>query len=184
MKTLNGFTLLELIATISISSILMSIALPSFDNLKSRSEIKAQVQNLQATLRLGRQTAIQNNQKTTLCPTSDGKSCSNDWSQGYMLFIDLNADRNLNHDDSILNLQLNTNENITLNWKAFGYKNSFQWHHTGITNHQNGLFSFCYNNKPKQTRALIVSKSGRVRHSKDSNGNEIHENASRNDLVC
>jgi len=88
----RGFTLLELLTTISIVAILTAIAVPSFDYLNNRRITQTQVENLQRALALARQTALAKNRQVALCPSLDGNACANsqDWSSGYLVFIDAN----------------------------------------------------------------------------------------------
>ena len=146
-------------------------------------KIKTQVDDLAKVLRVSRTTAVNVNDKVTICPTDDNHKCISDWSAGYMSFIDKNGNRVLDADESILNIYTNKNDESNLSWKAFGHRKSIQWLETGITNHQNGTFYFCHEDATK-SRALIITKAGRIRYSKDSDGDSLHENASGEPLKC
>ncbi len=185
MKQSNrAFTLIELLISISVIAITFNLALPSFGEILDRSKVRANVQQLTQTLQLSRIKAISGNTKVTLCPINETGVCGSDWSTGYMSFIDNNGDRQYNGDDVILTEYLSTDEKSSLSWRAFGHKNSLQWLATGITNHQNGSFEFCYDNKADKSRALFLTKAGRIRHSKDTNGDDIHENSTGGAIRC
>lgn len=183
-KKQQGITLIELILALAIVSILLGSGLPSLNSFIEKSRIVSQVNYLHSILQQGKSVAVTDRKFVTLCPSDDGKTCSKDWSDGYILFLDKNRDRKLDLDETLLSQHSIEHEEISLRWAAFGIKSSLQWHQTGITNHQNGYFEFCYKDRPKLSRALILSKSGRIRHSTDTNGNEIHEDASGDDLAC
>jgi len=180
----SAFTLIELLITLAIMFILTGMALPSFQEVLDNSKLTSQVDGLVKTLKLARTTAITSNRKVTICPTDDSKKCLSDWSVGYMSFIDENGDRKLNGKETIMSFFKNENEKSTLSWKAFGFRKSLQWLATGITNHQNGSFQFCYNNDASMSRALIITKAGRIRYSKDTDGDNIHENSRGKPLIC
>lgn len=180
----NGFTIIELIICITIIAILLTIALPSFSNLLIENKVSSQVQKLTQTLQLSRTRAITNNIRVTICPIDKSTTCSKDWSTGYMSFIDINGDRQYNENDTIIFQHTENNKKITLNWRAFGHKRSLQWLATGITNHQNGSFEFCYEGSPKKSRALFITKAGRIRFSKDTDGDEFHENSKGGVITC
>lgn len=182
--TNRGFTLIDLIMTLGIMSILFGAALPAFDEFLDKQKLISETNKLRGTLHSSRLTAISQNKKVTVCPSSDQVNCHNNWSDGYMAFIDNNGDRQLNQNDELITFNKVQNEKITLRWKAFGGKYSMQWHQTGITNHQNGSFEFCFKDRPKLSRALIITKAGRIRNSKDETGDEIHENSRGENLVC
>lgn len=94
MQRHAGFTLLELLIAVSIIAILMAVAVPSFDYVNSRIITKSQVENLQRTLSMARQTAVTKNRQTIVCPSASGSTCKNDndWSYGFMAFVDKNSD--------------------------------------------------------------------------------------------
>lgn len=180
----SAFTLIELLITLAMVFILSGMALPSFKEVLDNSKLSVQVDGLVKTLKVARTTAISENRKVTICPTDETQICLSEWTNGYMSFIDENGDRKLNNEEKILTYFKNQNEKLTLSWKAFGFRKSLQWLETGITNHQNGSFQFCYNNDASKSRALIITKAGRIRYSKDIDGDNIHENSRGKPLVC
>jgi len=179
-----GFTLIELLITISIISILLGYALPSFSDLLEKKKVDANVQRLTQTLQLSRIKAINENIKVTLCPINQNLVCSSDWSTGYMSFIDKDGDRQYGGQDELLLEFYSQDEKAQLSWRAFGHRRSLQWLETGITNHQNGSFELCYDGDEKKSRALFLTKAGRIRFSKDTNGDGIHENSKGSPISC
>ena len=70
MKRSNSaFTLIELLITISIISITLNLALPSFGEILDRSKVSANVQRLIQTLQSSRLKAISSNNKVTATRT-------------------------------------------------------------------------------------------------------------------
>ena len=184
MKKKTGFTLIELLMVISIMAILLGVALPSFSNLLERKKVSSNVQRLIQTLQMSRLKSITDNVKVTICPVNKSLNCASDWSKGYISFVDADGDRQYNGDDQLLFQFYSEDEKSRLSWRAFGHKKSLQWLETGITNHQNGSFEFCYNDDLKLARGLYITKAGRVRYSKDSNGDGIHEKVNGSPINC
>lgn len=180
----QGFTLIELLIILGIIMLLANMAVPSLTKLIHQEKITAEVNRLTGAIQVSRNTAATHSSKVTLCPSNDGRNCSKNWSSGYLAFIDKNGDRKRSSNEAIITQHKNTNKNIQLNWRAFGTKHSLQWLPTGITNHQNGSFEYCYKNKPKLSRGLYITKAGRVRLSKDKNKDGIHETASGKNIRC
>lgn len=75
----RGFTLIELMVTITVAAVLLTIALPSFVNTTLNSKLRATANNLSAAVMLSRSEAIKRNAATQLCPSDNDSSCSGDW---------------------------------------------------------------------------------------------------------
>jgi type IV fimbrial biogenesis protein FimT len=180
----NGFTLIELLLGIAIITILLGQAIPSFNQLIEKRKATANVQRLMQTLQFSRTTAITENTTVTVCPTSDGLNCSSNWSDGYLSFKDINNNRTFDSGDEKLVEYLTHDTKSQTSWRAFGVRSSLQWLPTGITNHQNGSFELCYDSKAELARGLFITKAGRIRNSKDRDGDGIHENATGSRIRC
>ena len=83
----SGFTLIELMVTISIMAILLMIAVPSFQNATLGSKLSSFANNLVSSAHLARSEAIKRNADVTLCVSnSDGTDCgSGGWEQGWIV---------------------------------------------------------------------------------------------------
>jgi type IV fimbrial biogenesis protein FimT len=66
-KPVSGFTLVELLMTIALASILMAIAVPSFNQLVVGSRLTTQANELVAAINLARSEAIKRNANISLC---------------------------------------------------------------------------------------------------------------------
>src|SRR4029453_2229612 len=62
-----GFTLVELMFTLAVGSVLMAIAVPSFNQLMASSQLTTQANSFVAALNLARSEAIKRNTSVTLC---------------------------------------------------------------------------------------------------------------------
>lgn len=85
-RRVRGFTVTEMVITISIMTILASIAVPSFRNATLASQLRASANSLLAGTRLARSEAIKRNATVAMCPSSDGSSCAaGTWEQGWII---------------------------------------------------------------------------------------------------
>ncbi|MET0536076.1 MAG: GspH/FimT family pseudopilin [Steroidobacter sp.] len=71
-----GFTIIELMITVSVASILLAIAIPSFNQMMVSSRLVAQSNDVVSGLSLARSEAIKRNATVTVCRSTDGTSCA------------------------------------------------------------------------------------------------------------
>ncbi|QOW25749.1 GspH/FimT family pseudopilin [Lysobacter sp. H23M47] len=72
----SGFSLIELIVTIVVLAILVTLATPSFTSLLNSSRLTAQANELVASLQLARSEAVRRNTPVTLCRSTNGSTCA------------------------------------------------------------------------------------------------------------
>ncbi|MEO7052213.1 MAG: GspH/FimT family pseudopilin [Rhodanobacter sp.] len=85
----KGFTLVELMVTIAVVAILLAIALPSFRNVIQRNRVASASNDLLASVSYARTTAINRGQLVSMCPSTDGASCTSagkDFESGWIVY--------------------------------------------------------------------------------------------------
>lgn len=89
-NNVNGFTLFELIIVLMIMSLLYFFAQSGLHNMLVRTQVNSDAYRFFLTLSFARQAAIKHNRLIMVCPTFNQTTCSDDWSDGYMVVHDQN----------------------------------------------------------------------------------------------
>ncbi|HHJ16839.1 MAG TPA: prepilin-type N-terminal cleavage/methylation domain-containing protein [Gammaproteobacteria bacterium] len=93
MKNAHGFTLVELMVTLTVIAILATVAVPSFTNTIKDNRMVAQINRLAGSLAIARSDAIRFGREATVCVSSDQATCTGEtnWELGWMVWVDLNG---------------------------------------------------------------------------------------------
>lgn len=90
MKRYTGFTLIELIITVAIAAIVLTIGIPSFNATIRQNRLITTTNDFAAALSLARSEAIKRGTRVTLCKSTDGTTCvtTGGYDQGWIVFVD------------------------------------------------------------------------------------------------
>jgi len=85
-----GFTLIELVTTLSVLAITLAIGIPAFAGLQQRARAANAYHLLTGSLSIARLSAVKRGEPVSVCPSSDGVRCRDDvvWSNGWIVFAD------------------------------------------------------------------------------------------------
>ncbi|KAF0098756.1 MAG: type IV fimbrial bioproteinis protein FimT [bacterium] len=88
----EGMSLVEVLATLAILSILLTVAVPAFDAMITSSRFATSANLYLTSLHLARSEAIKRNGRVALCKSADGATCTANgrWDQGWIVFHDVN----------------------------------------------------------------------------------------------
>jgi type IV fimbrial biogenesis protein FimT len=159
-----GFTLLELIITLSIALILFGMVIPSFRTLMVKNLQAGEVNNLVHHFHLARSLSITNETHYVLCPSHDGEHCDNtvDWSHGYILYEDSNRNRSRDQPELLQAAHQPTHDrNIDI--ESTDGRRYVVYHGDGRPSGHNLTLTFCDPDNRIPPKAVIVSNLGRIR---------------------
>jgi type IV fimbrial biogenesis protein FimT len=87
---LKGFTLIELMVTLSIAAVLMMIAVPSLETYRRNSELTSATNTLFAAINAARGEAMKRGMSAMVVPVGN----DNNWNAGWVVFVDSDSSRN------------------------------------------------------------------------------------------
>lgn len=157
----NGFTLYELLLTMTLLAIVAGLALPSFEKIVANGRLRTEVNALFHAIHLARQESVIRRQVVSICPSQDGTTCtaSLDWSDGWIMFNNLDRDDPPNRDPGEAVLQVHRNDGavrMTANRRGFTLRST-------ELRATNGTIVVCDPAGRVTPRALVVSYTGRPR---------------------
>lgn len=102
-----GFTLTELMVTLTIVAILCGIGVPSFRYVTTGNRLSAEVNALLGDMQLARAEAIREGANVVVCASKDEATCSgeSDWKTGWIVWNDPNGNGSIDSDEAVLHQQ-------------------------------------------------------------------------------
>ncbi|MEH6636434.1 MAG: GspH/FimT family pseudopilin, partial [Halioglobus sp.] len=92
-----GFTLIELIITLAILVVLLTVAAPSMRRLVHSNMVRTEASRLVAAINLTRSEAVLRNRPVSMCPSSMAATgrplCSGTYADGWIIYSNRNRDR-------------------------------------------------------------------------------------------
>jgi len=174
----RGLSLIELLVTMSIAVILLTIGVPSFIDLMASSKATSYANDLLADLNYARSEAITRGVRVTVCHSSDSATCSGIWSDGWIVFAntDTTGTQNVVDANDII-LRVHTAVNTASGWALnanTNFTNFVAFLPDGRSN-QKGTFVFCKDNMIKsgnqpRSSAVTINQTGRARILQDTDG--------------
>ena len=160
----RGLSLVELMITLGVATILMSIAVPSFWTISMNSKQAGTVNELVAGIHLARNTAITLNARVGVCASSNGQSCQVvAWNQGRIAFHDVDNDQFRDIDETILATGSEV-DSITIESSQF--PNAFSYRPNGRVMNgsvalNTGEFALCDKRGSDHAKVVQLGISGR-----------------------
>ncbi|WP_429197601.1 GspH/FimT family pseudopilin [Luteibacter sp. W1I16] len=89
IRKIKGFTILELMVTLTVLGVLMAIAVPSFRGTMRRARVSNAVNTMVGDMQFSRSEAATRRQFVSICRSADGKTCAlsgPDYDVGYLMY--------------------------------------------------------------------------------------------------
>ncbi|MES9966772.1 MAG: GspH/FimT family pseudopilin [Sedimenticola sp.] len=166
----RGLTLVELVVTLMVGTVLISIAASASRELTGRSRMSSAVNEVVSHLHLARSEAVKRGQRVILCPSLNGSDCEPtiEWQEGYMVFVDSDQDGKRDDGEPLLRLaksqKRQQNREMPILIRTSLYRRKITYKASGMAKGgSNATFTFCDQQKHAAPRAVIISPTGRPR---------------------
>lgn len=157
----RGHTLTELLLTILIAGIVMTLAIPSMGDVLARQRQRAEIDALFHAFHTAKKESVMRQIVVSLCASSDGERCdhSTDWSAGWMMFVNEDRDEPAQRDTGEARLAWRQPADhilIRSNRRSYTLRSTRR-------RATNGTVVVCDEKQRAEPRAVVVSVLGRPR---------------------
>ena len=87
-RTTRGFSLLELMFTLAVASILVTVGVPGFVDIVRNNRAAANANEMVTALSIARSEAIRRGARVSICRSADQAACAGTWTDGWIVFVD------------------------------------------------------------------------------------------------
>lgn len=160
----KGFTLIELMVTISVAAILLVIAVPNFQTFVLNNRITGQANDMMTALNYARSEAIKRGLPVSICSSTTGAACagSTDWGTGWIVFADPDNDGTLDPGETLLRVWPALGGGNTLN-TGLAAVTSVTFDSGGFARGSVTTFRLCDSRGTGSARNIQLAGSGRAK---------------------
>lgn len=155
-KKQKAFSLIEMMIVISLIAVLTFVISPSLATFVNKSKLTNQINVLNSHLQLAKSTAATQFVYVVFCPSANRISCSNNWEDEIISFIDQNDNRVVDKQDTIL-----TSFHVSSPINVYVNRNSIRFSPINTATTTTATIALCFSNNLK--KALVISNVGRIR---------------------
>jgi type IV fimbrial biogenesis protein FimT len=108
IRAQTGFTMTELLVTMTIAAMLMGIGVPSYRYVTYSNRVSTEVNSLLGDLQYARSEAVKEGQMVTVCPANTAlNACTGgtSWNNGWIIFSDINSNQTIASTANILRVR-------------------------------------------------------------------------------
>ena len=156
----SGFTLIEMMITISVAAIILSLAVPSFNFLVLNNRLTTDINRLVTSLNLARSEAVKRGVRVSVAAI-DSSDAANEWGKGgWRVWIDTNGNGGVDAGEVVLSVEQALSGSMVLN--SVNDVSSFVYQPDGSIGALDTL-TLCDNTRTGETgREITVNVTGRI----------------------
>jgi type IV fimbrial biogenesis protein FimT len=178
----RGFTLLDLLISLSILSITFGFGLPNLKESLDKAQMKSTNTYLHRSAVSARHFALTEEEDITLCGVNNNDVCIRKNFKNISVFKDINRNAIIDPDEEVLSmLELKYPGELTL--RASLSRPYFRFEKDG-SSEVAGSFIYCDSAYAHHSSRLTISMSGRAYRGTDRNGDGIVEGTNRRAIRC
>lgn len=168
----RGLTLVELMVTLVVVGIALSVGVPTFRGTIERNQLVSKANSFLSTLTIARSEAVKRGKVMTVCKSSDGTSC-NDAAAGYevgwIAFVDEDGDGVRDAEDELVKREYPFDPGYTLRGTAVnGIDDSISYRPSGRSSATGeGSVVLCKDGDSTKSRTIVIEFTGRTSVKKD-----------------
>jgi type IV fimbrial biogenesis protein FimT len=160
IKNQHAFTLMELMVTLAIVAITMTIAVPAMNDFVKNERLTSYTNTLLTDLILARSTAVERNQPVIVCVSSSQTACTaGAYADGWIVIVDTNSDGSGTAADEVIKVQQAITGDINF-ISSVGDEILFDGR--GFNPGAVGIISVCDDRGVERANTLSISRTGRV----------------------
>lgn len=161
MVSERGFTLIEMMITVALAAILISVAVPALNQFATNARQTGAVNDFVSTIHIARSMAITTNARVTVCASAGGDACEAvSWDEGWIAFADANSNQFVDGTDAIVASGEGI-EGVSIQSGEFGQ--SLQFRPNGRIAAGAGHFTVCDIRGAEHAKVIVMDLSGRPR---------------------
>ncbi|MBA1146524.1 GspH/FimT family pseudopilin [Ectothiorhodospiraceae bacterium WFHF3C12] len=193
MKTNTGFTLIELMITLAVAAVVLTLGAPGMMNLVRDNRLTSNTNEVIAALTVARSEAIKSGQIITVCGSSDQSNCnSTSWEDGWLVFRDTDGDAVRDAGETILRVQ-SPLEGMTIRLTSFdgaaadtgNTSRHIQYASSGFLREaDDGSLFVCDTRGAAEGRSININVTGRPAMGQDSNSDGTVEDVNGAEMTC
>lgn len=161
MRKFKAYTLIEILVVFSMMAILAGLAYPLLRHFFERSnDLLLQMQLLHA-IQYAKGEATIRHHAVAICKSSNHRSCSGQWLDGLLIFMDENNDGIVHDQNHILSILTMPAQEGRLFWQSFPvYHTYVAFSKHGLVSSDNGTFWYCQYGKTYPSWAVVLNRLG------------------------
>lgn len=171
MKKNSGFTLLELLITLTLIGIVTAFAIPSMTEFSKNDRLTTNINSMIGHLAYARSEAVKLSQQVSMCVSNNtdtaNPSCTGgNWEDGWVVYIDADASGTFSAGEQVIKAHGLLEGNNTL--APVGVGNQITYDNRGFLAGNTGSLQLCDERSGPHGKTIRITTTGRVRLETDT----------------